>query len=298
MPSSNETWMAAYLRYLYAVQGRSEHTLRAYESDLRQFAEQVGDLAEVDSKQVRRWLLGLGESGLSARSMARKLSVVRSFFRYLEQQQLRDNPARRLLSPRFRARLPRVLTIDEMTAMMEAACRQEGPLGIRNLALIETMYGAGLRSQETVDMNLADVDLDHGMLRVMGKGRKVRLVPLGSFGIRALDRYLRETRPRLAGPRTLAVFVNRRGGRLTTRSVRRIVKAIMLKSAVQRNISPHWLRHSYATHLLMNGADLRIVQELLGHASLKTTQIYTHISQDQLTRVYQNAHPRAHQIEE
>jgi site-specific recombinase XerD len=226
--------------------------------------------------------------------MARKLSVVRSFYRYLEHEHLRvDNPARRILSPKFRARLPRVLTIDEIMAMMEAAYLERGPLGVRNLSLVETMYGAGLRSQEVVDMNLPDIFWDTGMIKVTGKGRKERKVPLGRYGLTALRRYLTESRPLLVKTATDALFLNRRGGRLTTRSVRRIVKITMLRSAVSRNISPHWLRHSYATHLLMNGADLRIVQELLGHASLRTTQIYTHISQDQLIRVYQAAHPRA-----
>ncbi|MCL4352437.1 MAG: tyrosine recombinase XerC [Firmicutes bacterium] len=287
-------WIADYLRHLRAVEGRSAETLRAYESDLLQFEEQIGDLDLVDAKAIRRWLLQLGESGISARSMSRKLSVVRSFYRYLEQERLRTtNPARRVLSPKFRAHLPRVLTIDEITAMMETACLEHGPLGVRNLGLIETMYGAGLRSQEVVDMNLRDIFWDDGMIKVTGKGRKERVVPLGRYGLTALRRYVTESRPYLVKTATEALFLNRRGGRLTTRSVRRIVKITMLRSAVSRNISPHWLRHSYATHLLMNGADLRIVQELLGHANLRTTQIYTHVSQDQLTRVYQAAHPRA-----
>ncbi len=284
-----------YLRYLAVIEGASEHTVRAYSSDLKQFQNQVGSLLTVDAKRIRRWLAELGQSGIAARSIARKLSVVRSYFRYLEREGIiRENPARRILAPRFRARLPRVLTLDEMAAMMETALKTRGPLGIRNWALVETLYGAGLRSQETIGMNVRDLDLQQGMLRVMGKGGKPRVVPIGSYGVRALTQYLQEARPQLLGRNIEALFLNHRGGRLTTRSLRRIVKATMLHSAIQRNISPHWLRHSYATHLLMNGADLRIVQELLGHASLKTTQIYTHVSQDQLTRVYQNAHPRAH----
>lgn len=284
-----------YLRYLSVVEGSSEHTVRAYRSDLEQFQTEVESLLTVDTKRIRRWLAELGQSGLSPRSVARKLSVIRSCFRYLEREGIRDNPARRVLSPRFRARLPRVLTVDEMAAMIETTLLKRGPLGIRNWALVETLYGAGLRSQETIGMDIKDLDLPQGMIRVWGKGGKPRVVPIGSYGVRALTRYLEEARPQLLGRRTEALFLNHRGGRLTTRSLRRIVKATMLHSVVKRNISPHWLRHSYATHLLMNGADLRIVQELLGHASLKTTQIYTHISQDQLTRVYQNTHPRAHQ---
>lgn len=285
----------AYLRYLAAVEGCSEHTLRAYRSDLKQFEAEVGNLLLVDAKQVRRWLMELGESGITARTVGRKLSVVRSYFRFCEREGIRDNPARRILAPRFRARLPRVLTMDEMAAMMETAIKGRGPLGVRNWAIAETLYGAGLRSQEAIGMDLKDLDLSQKLIRVVGKGGKPREVPIGSYGIRALTQYVEEARPQLVRYRTVALFLNHRGGRLTTRSLRRIVKATMFKSAAHRNISPHWLRHSYATHLLMNGADLRVVQELLGHASLKTTQIYTHISQDQLTRVYQNTHPRAHQ---
>lgn len=285
-----------YLRYLAVIEGASVHTIRAYRSDLEQFQNQVGNLLTVDAKRIRRWLAELGQSGISARSVARKLSVVRSCFRYLEREGIiRDNPARRILAPRFRARLPRVLTLDEMAAMIETAQKTRGPLGIRNWALVETLYGAGLRSQETIGIDVKDLDLQQGMIRVLGKGGKPRVVPIGSYGVRALTQYLEEARPQLLGrSKKEALFLNHRGGRLTTRSLRRIVKATMLHSAVQRNISPHWLRHSYATHLLMNGADLRVVQELLGHASLNTTQIYTHVSQDQLTRVYQNTHPRAH----
>ncbi|MDA8193833.1 MAG: tyrosine recombinase [Thermaerobacter sp.] len=282
-----------FLQYLNAAEGCSPHTLRAYHSDLQNYAAAVGNVRQTDAKRIRHYLLELGERGLSARSVARKLSVLRSFYRYVEREGLRpDNPARRLLAPRVGRSLPRVLTIEEMTRYIEAATREHGPLGLRNWALLEVLYGAGLRSQEAVDLDLADVDLAAGMVKAKGKGRKERLAPIGRKAAEALNQYL-EVRPGLLRRPSRAVFVNARGGRLTTRSVRRIVKATMVKSAVGRNISPHWLRHSYATHLLMNGADLRVVQELLGHSSLRTTQIYTYVSQEQLSRIYQKAHPRA-----
>ncbi len=295
MPKSEHPEVAAYLRHLDAVEEVSANTLKAYATDLAQFVEFVNrDLASADAKAVRRYVAHLGAAGISPRSAARKLAVIRSLYRYLEREgRIAANPAKRVLAPRFRRGLPRVLTVDEMRQFIEAAMREQGPLGVRNWALIELMYGGGLRSQEAVDLDLGGVDYAQGMVRVTGKGRKQRIVPVGRYALAALDRYVKEGRPQLASSREKALFVNARGGRLTTRSVRRIVKATLLKSALHRNISPHWLRHSYATHLLMGGADLRVVQELLGHESLRTTQIYTYVSQEQLGRIYQNAHPRA-----
>lgn len=295
MPKAvDHPWIQAYLRHLESVDEVSHHTLKAYTSDLGQFFETAGAVEQVDAKVIRRHVARLGEAGVSPRSVARKLAVIRSFYRYLEREgHLSVNPAKRVMAPRFRRGLPRVLTVDEMRQFIEAAMRETGPLGLRNWALMELMYGGGLRSQEAVDLNVKDVDLKAGLVRAMGKGKKERIVPVGRYAVDALGQYLDRGRPQLAASRVTALFVNARGGRLTTRSVRRIVKATLMKSALHRNISPHWLRHSYATHLLMGGADLRVVQELLGHESLRTTQIYTYVSQEQLGRIYQNAHPRA-----
>lgn len=284
----------SFLCYLEVAAEVSEHTRRAYESDLRQFFEMVGKAEEITTKDIRRYLVALSQAGVSPRSIARKLAVVRSFYRYLERQGLvAENPARRVLAPRFRRGLPRALTVDEMRQFIEAAMRERGPLGLRNWALIELMYGGGLRSQETVDLNLSDINRRTGMVAVKGKGGKPRLVPIGRKALEALDAYLTGGRPQLARTGEAALFVNARGTRLTTRSVRRIIKATLVKSALRRNISPHWLRHSYATHMLMGGADLRTVQELLGHSSLSTTQLYTYVSQEQLSRIYHETHPRA-----
>jgi tyrosine recombinase XerC len=287
--------VAAYLRHLDTVEEVSPNTLKAYQIDLAQFVEFLGgEVRAADPRAIRRYVAHLGAAGISPRSAARKLAVIRSLYRYMEREgRIAVNPAKRVLAPRFRRGLPRVLTVDEMRQFIEAAMRDQGPLGLRNWTLIEMMYGGGLRSQEAVDLNVDGVDRAQGMVRVTGKGRKQRIVPVGRYALTALDRYLKEGRPKLASSQEKALFVNARGGRLTTRSVRRIIKATLLKSALHRNISPHWLRHSYATHLLMGGADLRVVQELLGHESLRTTQIYTYVSQEQLGRIYQNAHPRA-----
>ncbi|MCY0881273.1 MAG: tyrosine-type recombinase/integrase [Firmicutes bacterium] len=285
--------VSAYLQYLMGAQAASWHTMKAYAGDLAQCEQQiVWQTARV--QDIRRCIRKWAEQGLSARSVARKVAVLRSFFKFLQAQGYRmDNPAIRLLAPRYRPGLPKVLTIQEMSDFLAAAARQQGPLGLRNGAILEVIYGAGLRSQEVVDLDEKDLLWDAGFLTVHGKGRKMRQVPLGRMGWQALQIYFKQARPRWADAAQTAVFVNRRGSRLSTRAIRRIVQATLVRSAIGRKASPHWLRHSYATHLLMNGADIRTVQELLGHASLHTTQIYTHISQNYLTQVYQKAHPRA-----
>lgn len=294
MPEHDNPDIQVYLRHLDMVDGVSQHTLKAYETDLFQFAQFVGPLDQVDARAVRRYIATLGAQGIAARSVARKLSVIRSFYRYLERtQRIAVNPAKRVLAPRFRRNLPRVLTIEEMSSFIAAAMQDKGPLGLRNWALIELMYGGGLRSQEAVDLNVRDIDRDSGLVHAWGKGKKERIVPVGRYALAALAQYLERGRPQLATVQQKALFVNARGGRLTTRSVRRIIKATLVKSALHRNISPHWLRHSYATHMLTGGADLRVLQELLGHESLSTTQLYTYVSQEQLGRIYQKAHPRA-----
>ena len=294
MPKTAHPEVQAYLRHLDSVEQVSPHTLKAYESDLTQFLAWAGPVDLIDTRAVRGWVAHLGSEGISPRSVSRKLSVIRSFFRYLELEgRVSVNPAKRVLAPRFRRGLPRVLTVDEMRQFIEAAMKDTGPLGLRNWALLEIMYGGGLRSQEAVDLNIQHVDRGAGWVHTLGKGKKERMVPIGRYALEALAEYLDRGRPQLAKASQKALFVNARGGRLTTRSVRRIVKATLIKSALHRNISPHWLRHSYATHLLMGGADLRVVQELLGHESLRTTQIYTYVSQEQLSRIYQNTHPRA-----
>ncbi len=277
-----------------AGRSASPHTISAYRSDLGQWLAVDPDLAAWDSRRLRKYVMARAAGANTARTVARKVAALRSFYRFLEREGVVDpNPARRIAGPRFRRALPRVLTIDEASALIEAAMKQAGPRGLRNWALLEVLYGGGLRASEVVGLNLGDVDWSARFLKVRGKGKKERWVPFGSKADEALSTYLGAGRPALAGLDESAVFVNHRGGRLNVRSVGRIVKSVLAASAIGRNISPHWLRHSFATHLLMNGADLRIVQDLLGHESLHTTQIYTHISQDHLTRVYQRAHPRA-----
>jgi site-specific recombinase XerD len=289
-----EQWVGYYLRSLQNVEQASVHTLRAYEQDLAQLNQFAGPLGAINTKDLRRWTVYLLEQGRSPRSVARKMAVARSFFRFAQRQGWRaDNPAQRLLSPRFRPALPRTLTMDEAHEVMESAHAGHGALGIRNWALLEILYGAGLRSQEAVSLNMEDIDLGTCFVHVHGKGGKERIVPFGAKAKEALVAYFRQARPTLVQRASHAVFVNYRGSRLSTRSVRRIVKVVVAHSAIQRNMSPHWLRHSFATHMLMNGADLRVIQELLGHSLLRTTQLYTLVSQEHIAKVYQHAHPRA-----
>ena len=286
-------WLERYLYYLQA-RGFSEHTLKAYRGDLAAWLERENDLVAWDPKRLRAYVVSLAEASNKPRTVARKVASIRSFLAYVTREQaLAENPARRLLAPRFRTGLPRVLTPDEVSALIEAAMRSGGPLGLRNWAMLETIYGGGLRVSELVGLNLSDIDWAERFVRVFGKGRKERWVPFGEKAREALWRYQSEGRPHIAKSGERALFVNRLGSRLHVRSVGRVLKAVLEESAIGRDISPHWLRHSFATHMLMNGADLRVVQELLGHESLRTTQIYTHVSQEHLARVYQRAHPRA-----
>lgn len=286
-------WLEKYLRYLI-VRGASEHTIKAYRSDLLGGISRQPDLALWDTRLLRSYVVTLAQAQNSPRTLARKVASFRSFFAFVVREGgLVENPSGRLRAPRFRRGLPRVLTIDETFALMESAMGSLGPLGLRNWAMMEVLYGGGLRASELVGLNVSDVDEAGRFLKVLGKGKKARWVPFGEKAGLALVRYLSQARPKIARAGEVALIVNRGGTRMNVRSVGRVVKLVLEQSAIGRDISPHWLRHSFATHMLMNGADLRVVQELLGHASLSTTQIYTHVSQDHLTRVYQKAHPRA-----
>lgn len=282
-----------YLSHVLRSGSGSKETARAYRADLKELAAMVDDPLTVGPEVLRKFAAGLVRRGLGHRSAARKISAVRSFFGWLVQQGLRaDDPAYRLRSPKYRASLPHALTVEEMRALLESGWRP-GPLGVRDRALLETLYGAGLRAQEAVGLDLGSVDWSGGLLRVTGKGDKERIVPVGRVALTALDEYIRHARPHLTGYEERAVFVNRQGRRLSSRSVGRIVKAVLARTAIHQRVSPHWLRHSFATHLLEGGADLRVVQELLGHARLSTTQIYTKITLERLEAVYERAHPRA-----
>ena len=314
-----QTAIAEYLAHLRAERDASAHTLRNYRVDLTQFLaylqEREGDRpipapAEVDHLAIRGFLARLHGARLAKTSVARKLAALRSFFRFLcRQGRLTANPAELVQSPRLPVRTTPHLTVDEVFQLLAASAsavsverRKESKaaatLPARDRAILELCYASGLRIGELVALNLGDVDAVEGLARVRGKGRKERIVPVGRKALEALRAYL-EVRSMLhprgtAAPRDSgALFLNHRGGRITTRGVSRIVLTHLLRSGLGKKITPHGLRHSFATHLLDAGADLRAIQELLGHARLSTTQRYTRVSLDKVLEVYDRAHPRA-----
>jgi integrase/recombinase XerC len=291
----------AFIAFLRVDQGASPETVRNYASDLRQLggfllssrlAERPINPAALSSDSVRAYLQWLDRKGEKQTSLARKLASIRSFYRYLMRQGLVNrSPVEDLRTPKQPRHLPHVLTKDDANALMTFPNgRTTGSL--RDRALLETLYSTGARVSELVALNIDDVLQSEGLVRLQGKGRKERIVPIGDLALDAIRTYRSSLPPHVARLGPPAVFVNHRGGRLTTRSVARIVAHYSSRLA-SGSVSPHTLRHSFATHLLDEGADLRAIQEMLGHASLRTTQKYTHVATDQLLAVYDKAHPRA-----
>jgi integrase/recombinase XerC len=292
--------LAGFLDFLRDQRRVSPETIRAYRNDLEQFGSSImsGDeplpLERIDALAVRGFVAGLSRQGLEKTSISRKLSAVRSFLAYAVRQGWIDsNPAKDVSAPKVPKRLPHDLTVDEVFALLEGI-RDTDPASVRDLAILEFLYATGLRVSELVGLDQGDVDIRGGMVRVLGKGRKERMVPFGEKAAGALQAWMKASRPlREKSDEPEAIFLNLRGGRLTDRSVRRILDRRLREAAVHARVSPHALRHSFATHMLGAGADLRAIQELLGHTSLSTTQRYTHVSADRLMEVYDRAHPRA-----
>jgi integrase/recombinase XerC len=283
-----------FIHYLSAEKNASPHTCRNYLRDLEQFESFLEEMAieKVDRMVLRRYLSFLHRKNRKS-SIARKLSTLRSFYRYLVREQvLSANPAKPVATPKVEKLLPTTLTVDEAFRLMGSPSKDQKTreTELRDRAILELLYSSGLRVSELVGLNPNRVDLDLGIVRVMGKGRKERIVPVGAKAIEALKSYL-ETRGILEEGSPL--FVNLRNGRLTDRSVARLVKKYGRQSGIFRKISPHSLRHTFATHLLDAGADLREIQEMLGHVSLSTTQRYTHLTVGKLMEVYDKAHPRS-----
>jgi integrase/recombinase XerC len=292
-----------YERHLRSGRNLSPHSVRAYLADaesLLRHAARMGrdELPEVDLSVLRSWLARLTATGQARASVARRAAAARSFTAWATREGLVDRDVGTLLStPKVGRGLPDVLRQDEAAALLEqAAMTAEGnePISLRNCALLEVLYASGIRVSELCGLDVPDVDVSRHTLRVRGKGDKDRVVPIGSPALGAVDTWLASGRPRLATPASArALFVGARGGRIDPRTVRRVVHRVMSSLPGARDIGPHGLRHSAATHLLEGGADLRSVQEMLGHATLATTQIYTHVSIDRLKATYDQAHPRA-----
>ena len=289
-----------FLDYLRAERGASEQTLRAYASDLAQLVDYLevhhdlgeADPADIELNHLRGFVADRFEQN-AASSIARKISTIRSFWTFLvKREYIEDDVASLLSSPKVSRPLKNYLNVDEIFHLLDSNI-PEGVLGVRDMAIWEIGYGCGLRASEIVGLDVDDVHLDEGWVRALGKGDKERQVPLGRKANRALQTYLSRRMELVDGDTQGALFLNYKGGRLTTRSLRRLLKEHLVRAGLDTSITPHGLRHSYATHLLDSGADLRGIQELLGHANLSTTQRYTHVSVDRLMEVYDQAHPLA-----
>jgi integrase/recombinase XerD len=299
-------WAERYLDHLAVERGLSPNTLAAYRRDLRRYdafctKRDVLVPGDVDESTIRSFTASIsastwGEDGrpYSARTVARTLSSVRSFHRFLLREGGAErDPAAAIVQPKLPRSLPHPLPLDDVSRLLEAPDTAT-PVGLRDRAILEVLYGAGLRISELVGLDVDDVDLEEGSVRVLGKGGKEREVPLGSFGREAVKAYLVRARPTFASKVSrAALFLNQRGGRLTRQSCTRILAASVDIAGIERRVTLHTLRHSFATHLLEGGADVRVVQELLGHASVATTQIYTLVTKDHLREVYYTSHPRA-----
>ncbi len=279
-----------FVRYLEIEKNYSGHTVLNYRLDLDDFIKFLKDvpIEKVDYLLLRKYLAVLKEKKLGSRSMARHLSALRSFFKFLTREGfLKTNPILSVSSPKLDKHLPQFLTEEEVSRLIEASL-PDNEMGLRDRAILETFYSTGMRISELVSLSQEDLDFIGGVVKLKGKGKKERIAPIGDKAIFSLREYL-EKRKKQAS----AVFLNKRGARITDRGVRNIVGKYLRLSGMKQGVSPHTLRHSFATHLLNRGADLRTVQELLGHANLSTTQIYTHLTTEKLKNVYDKAHPRA-----
>jgi integrase/recombinase XerC len=296
------------MNYLEAEKGASPYTVRNYTNDLlgnfsrgeeRGFFQflrlrKIDMLEEVDKHVLRDYISWLMDRGVAKPSIARKLSAIRSFYRYLVREGLiASNPLETASSPKLDKRLPSFLTVEETVRLLEAP-GQDTPQGLRDRALLELLYASGLRVSELVNLDLRQIDLEANEVRVWGKGSKERVVLIGAPAARRLSLYLNQGRPELLQDRrSPAVFLNRNGARLPARRIQKILEKYARRAHLEKRVHPHLLRHTFATHLLDGGADLRVVQELLGHAQLSSTQVYTHVSQSQAKKIYLAAHPMA-----
>ena len=290
-----------YIHFIRVERQLSANTLASYRRDLEGYAQHLQDVQQLkDYNEVRRehillHLENLRTEGKTARTVARHISSIRSFHQFLLREKVTTtDPTVHLEMPQVEQKLPRVLSIEEIDALIATPDRSK-PQGVRDIAMLELLYASGMRISELIELNIEDIHLTMGFVRVFGKGRKERIIPLGRGALNALSKYLERARYELQGkyPKTDALFISHRGKRLTRQGCWKIIKEYAQKARINKELTPHVFRHSFATHLIENGADLRAVQEMLGHADIATTQIYTHVSKTRLSEVYKQFHPRA-----
>lgn len=288
-----------FIRYIQLEKNFSKYTVKEYESDINEFLqflqiEGISNLEDVEYIHGRLFVTKLYDENKARTSVSRKISAIRSFFRFLNREyQIDDSPLRLLYHPKKEKRLPSFFYEKELEQLF-LSNQGDDLKSIRNIALLELLYATGIRVSECVSIEVQDIDFHYSFVRVMGKGRKERIVPFGQYAHEALYKYVHDARPLLLKKHNhQRLFVNMRGGELTTRGVRYILNEMIEKASLHTKIYPHMLRHTFATHLLNNGADMRTVQELLGHKSLASTQIYTHVTKEHLRNTYMNSHPRA-----
>lgn len=295
-----DLWAKRFLLFMRAERNVSPHTIRAYQQDLKDFQDYLKkssfDISDFRKTRlaVREFWITLSKKKVHTSTLLRKLAALRSFFKYLVMENCLDNdPFTYLSMPKKEKLLPRFLTEKEVNSFLAIIENSRHPLSLRDRALTELLYSSGIRIQEAVNLNVEDMDMWNGMVRVLGKGNKERIVPIGKTAINCIQLYLRGRGMGQRYPLKGALFLNARGQRITTRGVRKVLNRWVSQTTIHKKITPHMFRHSFATHLLDHGCDLRVVQEILGHKSLSSTQLYTHTSIDQLKKVYSNAHPRA-----
>ena len=284
-----------FLQFIKVERGYSENTMKSYQKDLEQFVRFAGtdNIKKIDREAVKAYLEHLYDDGFSVPSTERKLACLKSFFRYLVREgELEADPASDIKLPKKAKRLPKALSIAE-TIRLISAPREKGHIPLRDSALLELLYATGMRASEAIGLNISDINFEVSFVKCFGKGSKERIVPINKATLNALKAYLEKGRPDFPKKDKDALFVDKNGGRLTRQGLWLVTKKYVKQTGVKGKTSPHTLRHSFATHLLEKGADLRSVQEMLGHADISTTQIYTSVSRERLKRMYKKAHPRA-----
>ncbi len=294
-----EGYVNEFINYLAVERGLAQNTLESYGRDLRQFQEYLETsnkefLKDSNRNTILSYLTTLQSKGRAVSTISRNLAAIKSFYQYLVRERyLEKDPAANLESPKLEKKLPKILTINEVEELLKQP-NNFLPTGLRDKAMLELLYATGIRVSELISLNISDINLEMGYIKCFGKGSKERLVPLGSIASKCVQDYINKGRPKLV--RTYeesALFVNHHGNRLTRQGFWKIIKKYAQEANINKEITPHTLRHSFATHLLENGADLRSVQEMLGHADISTTQIYTHVTKNRLKEVYDKTHPRA-----